>query len=52
MVETRQSDDISNLGIGKLKEIAKSIGLSGYSKYTSATKMDLVKLINKKNSKF
>jgi len=40
--------DISSLGIVKLKEIAKSMGIAGYTKYTSATKGELVKLINER----
>jgi hypothetical protein len=38
--------DISSLGIVNLKQIAKSMGIVGYTKYTSATKGELVKLIN------
>jgi hypothetical protein len=38
--------DISSLGIVKLKGIAKSMGIAGYTKYTCATKGELVKLIN------
>lgn len=45
-VQEEEIPDISSLGIVKLKGIAKSMGIAGYTKYTSATKGELVKLIN------
>jgi hypothetical protein len=44
--QEEEISDISSLGIVKLKQIAKSIGIPGYTKYTSATKGELIKLIN------
>ena len=37
--------ELQSMGITALKAIAKSIGIPGYSKYTSANKDQLVKLI-------